>query len=68
MVAEKLRQQPLTSNIGYGGIDVFLRLRVFGRRVVTHIAMVHHFQETVGAEEVRQVFLCCIMRPCGGSS
>ena len=47
-------------HIGYGGIDVFLRLRVFGRRVVTHIAMVHHFQETVGAEEVRQVFLCCI--------
>ena len=47
-------------HIGYGSIDVFLRLCVFGRRVVTHIAMVHHFQETVGAEEVRQVFLCCI--------
>ena len=38
-----------------GLIDVFLRLGVFRVGVVTHEAFVHHREEAVGAEELREV-------------
>ena len=59
-------------DLGNGGINIFLCHRIYGAGVVAHIAAVHHLEQSVGTEELREVitrglaaFLVEVEQRCG---